>query len=127
LKQPNRTARYGIFVAGLLLAGGGFLVYLGNALAMEGASDRVAGVGILGVVVGSVIAAVGIILGVGTPRRLARLASVLVGGLAGATGGWFLGSLLFGGGRFALEWVLALCSTPLGMWLGLLAGAGDVE
>jgi hypothetical protein len=113
--------RYGIFALGLSLAGVSFLVYLGNALALERASRNVARSGILGMIAGSVIAGAGIILAAVLSSRLVPLASVIVGGLAGSAGGWLLGSLLFHGGNWNLEWMVAVCLIPIGMWLGLLA------
>jgi hypothetical protein len=118
----SRTLCYGIFAVGLFLAGVGFLVYLGNALAMEGASGSIARLGILGMIAGSIIAGVGIITGAVMSRRFAPLAVVIGGGLAGAAGGWLIGSLLFPGGNWNLERMVAVCLTPIGMWLGLLAG-----
>ena len=52
----------------------------------------------------------------------AALAAFLAGGLAGATGGWLLGSALLHGGTWNLEWLVTVCFVPVGMWLGLLAG-----
>jgi hypothetical protein len=56
-------------------------------------------------------------------RRFVPLAVIMVGGLAGAAGGWVLGSLMFAGGSLNLEWWLAVCCAPIGMWLGWLGGA----
>jgi hypothetical protein len=105
-----------------LLAGVSFLVYLGNGLALEGASGGVARFGILGMVGGSVVAGAAVILAVVPSRRFTPLAIVLAGGLAGGAAGWLLGSLMFYGGRYHLEWMMALCLAPVGMWLGSLAG-----
>ena len=116
-----RTLRYGIFVAGFLLAGMSFLVCWGNALAMEGWSESVEKLGILGVLGGSIIAGFGIMFGVVMSRRFVSLAVVVAGGFAGAVGGWLLGSLLFP----RLAWTAAVCLTPLGMWLGFLTGADE--
>jgi hypothetical protein len=122
LQQRKRAVHYGIFVAGLLLAGVSFLVYLGNAMALEGASRTIARWAVLGMVGGSILASAGVVIAA-APRRSVALA-FLAGGLAGAAGGWLLGSLVFPGGNWYLEWMVAVCLTPIGMWLGLLAGPG---
>ena len=120
-----RTLHYGLFAVGLFLAGVSFLVYLGNALALEGASNRMARLAILGMIGGSSIAGVGSITGAVMSRRFVTLAAVIAGGLAGAGGGWLLGSLLFPGGNWYLEWMVAVCFIPIGMWLGWLVGASS--
>ncbi len=127
MKQQNRRARYGIFAAGLFVAAVSFLVYLVNASTMEGASDSLATLAMLGMIAGSIIAGVGILMGAAMSRGLGPVAIVLAGGLAGATAGWFLGSFMFSGGRWNLEWMMAVCFAPVGMWLGLLAGGGKAE
>jgi hypothetical protein len=63
VKQGKRTVRFGLFVAGLLLADVSFLVYLGNALALEAASGSIARAGVLGKIGGSIIAGAGILTG----------------------------------------------------------------
>jgi hypothetical protein len=87
---------------------------------------------------GSIVACVGIIL---RAAMLRRVAIVIGGGLAGVIGGWLLGSFLVNGANWNLErlmesflspadpadnwpeWLIAVCLTPYGMWLGLLVGA----
>jgi hypothetical protein len=49
----------GIAALGLLVAGAGGLVWLGNAMAMEGGSEGIGILGILGAVAGVALAAVG--------------------------------------------------------------------
>jgi hypothetical protein len=119
--------RYGLLAGGLLLAGVGFLVYLGNALALEGASGTLTWAAVLAMIGGSVTAGAGALLGAGRARLYSRATVVLAGGLGGAVAGRLLGSLLFAGGRWHLEWMIALCFTPLGMWLGLLAERREAE
>jgi hypothetical protein len=130
---------YGIFVAGLLLAGLSFLVVCGTSLALEGRSESIEKVGFLGMIAGSILACVGIIMRAVMLRRVVPFAIVFTGGLAGAVEGWLLGSLLVNGanwtlerimagfpipeGQWYLEWVMAVCLTPYGMWLVLIAGA----
>jgi hypothetical protein len=138
------TRRYGlllyeVFVAGLLLSGLGFLVVCANSLALEGRSESIERVGFGGMIAGSLIACVAIILRAVMLRRVVPFAFVIVGGLAGAVEGWLLGSLWVNGANWTpewimasfpipedpwyLEWVLAVCLTPCGMWLVLVAGA----
>jgi hypothetical protein len=119
--MPNRTLRYGLFTAGLLLASFSFLVCLGNALTLEGRSEAVEKLCIVGTVAGSIIAGLGIITGAVMSRRFVPLAAVIMGGLVGALAGWSLFRL--GGAESLFEWLLALCIAPIGMWLGWLGGA----
>jgi hypothetical protein len=65
----------------------------------------------------------GIVMGAVMSRRFLPFAAIIMGGVAGAAGGWSLGSLLFGGGTSLSEWMVAVCLTPVGMWLGFLGGA----
>jgi hypothetical protein len=125
MRQRNKALSYGSFAAGLVLAALGFLVYLGNAMAMEAAGHGIARLAILTMIGGNVVAVFGISLrGIPSTRFVAI---VLMGGLAGAARGWLLGSLLFHGGNWDLEWMVALCLAPWGMWLALLFGAGKIE
>ena len=122
MEQRKRPIRYGLFAAGLVLAMLSFLIYLGNALAMEGANQGIADFGIYGIIGGCVVAGLGILAGPVMALRFDLLAYGVVGGVAGAGGGWLLGSLLFPGGNWNLDCMLAVCFCPIGMWLGLLAG-----
>jgi hypothetical protein len=108
-----RTLRYGMFVAGLLLAAMSFLLCIGKALAMRDS--------FLGVVAGSTIAGGAIIAGALMSRRFVPFAAVIMGGFVGALVGWSYYRL--GGGTSIMEWMLALCFAPIGMWLGWLGGA----
>jgi hypothetical protein len=119
-KRYGRGVRYGVFLSGLLLAGASFLLYLGNALAMEGSSESLEWAGIVGMIVGSIIAAAGLGGRMTRDQRHGPPVRILAAGLVGGVGGWLLGSLLFPGGRYPLEWMLAVCFVPLGMWLGAL-------
>jgi hypothetical protein len=130
---------YGIFVAGLLLAGLSFLLVCANSLALEGRSESIEKVGFQGKIAGSLVACVAIILRAVMLRRVVPFALVLTGGLAGAVEGWLLGSLWVNGANWTLErimagfpipedqwyleWVMAVCLIPYGMWLVLIAGA----
>jgi hypothetical protein len=75
----------------------------------------------LGVVAGSTIAGGAIIAGALMSRRFVPLAAVIMGGFVGALAGWSYYRL--GGGTSIMEWMLALCIAPIGMWLGWLGGA----
>ena len=119
--MPNRKLRYGLFTGGLLVAGFSFLVCWGNALTLEGRSESLEKLCIAGTIFGSVIACVAIITGSVMSRRFVPLATVILGGLAGALVGWSLFRL--GGAESLFEWLLALCIAPIGMWLGWLGGA----
>jgi hypothetical protein len=72
--------------------------------------------GFLGVVAGSTIAGGAIIAGALMSRRFVPLAAVIMGGFVGALAGWSYYRL--GGGTSIMEWMLALCIAPIGMWLG---------
>jgi hypothetical protein len=135
-----RLLHYGVFVAGLLVAGLSFLVACANSLALEGWSESTDKVGILGMIGGSIIACVGIMMRAMMSRRVVPFALVLTGGLVGAVEGWLLGSLFVNGAswtlerimadfpipedrRWYLEGVFAVCLAPYGIWLVLIAGA----
>lgn len=97
----------------------------------------------LGMLAGSLLAGVAILLRALLVRRAFSVALVLGGGLAGALGGWPLGSLLVNGANWNPErlmesfrspadswypeWLMAGCLSPYGMGLGLLAGAGPAR
>jgi hypothetical protein len=119
--MPNRKLRYGLFTGGLLVAGFSFLVCWGNALTLEGRSESLEKLCIVGTIAGSIIAGLAIITGAVMSRRFVPLAAVILGGLAGALAGWSLFRL--GGAESLFEWLLALCIAPIGMWLGWLGGA----
>jgi hypothetical protein len=110
-----------MFAAGLLVATVSFLLCFGNALAGEGAREEITRVAALGVVGGSTVAGGAIITGAVMSRRLVPLAAVIMGGLVGALAGWSFFRL--GGAETIMEWLLALCIAPIGMWLGWLGGA----
>jgi hypothetical protein len=74
LKQRYRTLRYGMFVAGLFVAGVSLLVCIGNDLALEGRSGSIAMLSILGMIGGSIIAGVAIITGALMSRRVVGIA-----------------------------------------------------
>ena len=116
-----RTLRYGLFVIGLLVAAMSFLLCFGNALVGEGAREDITRAAALGVVGGSAVAGGAIITGAAMSRRLVPLAAVIMGGLVGALAGWSFFRL--GGAHAIMEWLLALCIAPIGMWLGWLGGA----
>jgi hypothetical protein len=113
-----RTLRYGMFVVGLLLAAVSFLVCLGNSMMLEGRKDSIDRFSILGMIGGSTLAGIGIIMGAVMSRRFVCVAVVIMGGLVGAAGGWSLASLM----TLNSEWILAVCLFPIGMWLGFLGG-----
>jgi hypothetical protein len=110
-----------MFVAGLSVATMSFLLCLGNALVGEGAREEITRVAALGVVGGSAVAGGAIITGPVMTRRLVPLAAVIMGGLVGALAGWSL--IRLGGAHTIMEWLLACCIAPIGMWLGWLGGA----
>jgi hypothetical protein len=110
-----------MFVAGLLVAALSFLLCFGNALAGEGAREETTRATFRGVVGGSGIAGGAIITGAVMSRRFVPLAVAIVGGLVGAVAGRSLYRL--GVGESIMEWMLALCIAPIGMWLGWLGGA----
>jgi hypothetical protein len=102
-----------MFVTGLLLAAMSLFLCTGKALDMRE--------GFLGVVAGSTIAGGAIIAGALMSRRFVPLAAVIMGGFVGALAGWSYYRL--GGGTSIMEWMLALCIAPIGMWLVWLGGA----
>jgi hypothetical protein len=116
-----RALRYGFFVAGLVVAALSFLMCFGNALAGEGARDEVTRATFLGVVMGSAVAGGAVLSGAVMARRLVPLAAVIIGGLASALAGW--SRYRMGVGESVMEWMLAPCIAPVGMWLGWLGGA----
>jgi hypothetical protein len=117
-----RTLRYGMFVAGILLAGMSLLLAIGNGLAGEGAREEIMRAASVGVVCGSIIAGGAIFAGAVISRRFVPLAAVIMGGLVGAITGWSLERL--GGAHSVFEWMLPLCVAPVGMLLCWLGGAG---
>ena len=119
MPMQHRLLRYGFFTAGLMLAGLGFLVCLGYALALEGGSEGVERLGILGTIAGSTIAGSVMLVSAAISRRLLPLLAVIMAGLAGTAGGWFVGEILLP--RF--NWLVAGCLAPIGMWLGWLGAA----
>jgi hypothetical protein len=123
--QQHRALSNGLLIAGLLLTPLSFLVYFGNALAMEAAGEGVAHLAILAMIAGNILVVAGLTLRGMSLDRLAII--VLVGGVAGALFGWGIGSILFPGGNWYLEWIVALCLAPYGMWLALLAGIGKAS
>lgn len=120
------TVRYGLFIIGLLVAGVSFLVYVGNALTLEGRRDSIETLAILGMLAGSSLAGLGMIMEPIRSRRFIPLAVVIMGGMVAAAGGRLLGSLCFMGGNSSTEWLLAVCLAPLGMWLGWLGSGSSV-
>jgi hypothetical protein len=119
--MPNRKLRYGLFTAGLLLAGFSFLVCRGNALTLEGRRESLEKLCIAGTIVGSVIAGLAVITSAVMSRRFVPLAAVVLGGVVGALAGKSLFRLGYENG--SMEWMLGLCIAPIGMWLGWLGGA----
>jgi hypothetical protein len=113
-----RTLRYGMFVIGLLVAAMSFLLCFFPG---EAAREEFTRASFLGVVGGNAIAGGAIITGAVMSRRVVPLAAVIMGGLVGAYAGWSLWRL--GGAESIVEWLLALCIAPIGMWVGLLGGA----